>query len=244
MTAQAMIEQNEILRRINHVRERMAVAAYRAGRRPEEITLLAVTKTVDPLRIIQAHRAGVRHFGENRIQEAEEKFSRMAESRQEIIWHFIGHLQSNKVRRAVSLFHVIQSVDRAGLCHKIDRIAGERGQRASIYLQVDLASEPTKSGAPVEGLMALAEQVAACRYVHPVGLMTIPPYCEDPEHARPYFAKLRELLEQLNQRKIFDHPLTGLSMGMSHDFDAAIAEGATIVRVGTAIFGPRSHEER
>jgi len=234
-----MIEQNEIRDRIEQVRERIAEAARRAGRHPDEVALVAVTKTVDPPRILRAINSGIAHIGENRVQEAEGKVSRAPGLRASATWHFIGHLQTNKVRRAVSLFDVIQSVESLGLAQRIDRIASEAGRIVPVYLQVDVGLEPSKFGVPPDELVALAEKIAACRHLRPDGLMAIPPYVEDAQHVRPYFAKLRRLLEEVNDRKIFDRVLTGLSMGMSHDFEVAVEEGATMVRIGTAIFGPR-----
>jgi hypothetical protein len=234
-----MNESHDIRDRIEQVRERIAEAARRVGRHPDEVTLVAVTKTVDPKQILQAINGGIKHLGENRVQEAESKFGETPGLRESATWHFIGHLQTNKVRRAVSLFDVIQSVDRPDLAERIDRIAGEAGKTVLIYLQVDIGLEPTKFGVPPDGLIALAEKVAACRHLRLEGLMAIPPYFEEPEHVRPYFSRLRRLLEDLNDRKIFDRVLTGLSMGMSHDFEIAVEEGATVVRVGTAIFGLR-----
>jgi len=226
----------EIAERIALVRERIRRAAERAGRSPEEITLVAVTKGVEVERIRAAIAAGLTHFGENRVQEAEGKIAEIAAP---ITWHLVGHLQSNKARRAVQLFHVIHSLDSVRLAQRLDRIAGEFGRVLPVLLQVDLAGEPTKFGIPADQLLEVAQACRPLRHLAVRGLMAIPPYMEDPERVRPYFRRLAECLRELNARGIFEPPLRDLSMGMSHDFEVAVEEGATMVRIGRAIFGER-----
>ncbi|RMG54430.1 MAG: YggS family pyridoxal phosphate-dependent enzyme [Acidobacteria bacterium] len=159
--------------------------------------------------------------------------------RERATWHMIGHLQKNKVRRALRLFDVIQSVDSIRLAQALERVAGESGRALPVYIEVNVAEEATKFGVRPKELFPLAETLAGCAHLRVEGLMTIPPYTDDPEAARPYFRQLRELLDQLNRRRILPGEIHGLSMGMSHDFEVAIEEGATLIRLGTAIWGPR-----
>ncbi len=215
--------------RLERVRDRIARAAARAGRRPEEITLLAVTKKFPAESIGEAARLGVRHFGENYVQEFETKRAALAAlSGSGVRFHFIGHLQANKARRAVELFDVVQTVDSA-------RLAGRLNQSAAgpldVMLEVKLSGEGTKAGVSPEDLPRLVEAVAGCPNLRLRGLMTMPPWSEEAEPARPYFRRLRALAEE--------NGLAELSMGMSHDFETAIEEGATLVRIGTALFGKR-----
>jgi len=213
------------------VRERLSEAATRAGRDPAEITLVAVSKmhTVEAIR--GAARAGVIAFGENKIQEAEEKIAALG--REPAKWHLIGHLQSNKARKAVQLFDVIESLDSLELATRLERICKEEGrERLDVFVQVDLAGEDAKTGIPEEKLPQLIDFLQFCERLHLVGLMTLPPFFDDSEDARPYFIRLRELRDKLL-------PKGALSMGMSNDFEVAIEEGATHIRVGTAIFGKR-----
>jgi pyridoxal phosphate enzyme (YggS family) len=237
-----------IAENIGRARERIARAAARAGRRGEDVTLIAISKTFPAEAIREAHKAGARHFGENRVQEWEGKRGDLADLH--ATWHLIGHLQSNKVKRAANLFHTIDSVDSAALAQKLDAAlaagssnspsaehpAGAHG--ISILLEVRLAPEESKSGVAEAELPALAEAVLALPHLELRGLMTIPPFLEDPEQIRPFFRKLRELRDSLSRRT--GRPLPELSMGMSHDFEIAIEEGATQVRLGTAIFGVRT----
>ncbi len=213
--------------RIAQVEERIERAAARAGRRRDQITLVAVTKRFGAEVVAEAYHAGLRHFGENYVQEFESKAPALVEL-PEARFHFIGHLQSNKTRRAAELFHVIETVD----SEKIARRINDVGALIDVMLEVKLSPEQAKSGASPEQLPALVEAVRACPNLRLAGLMTMPPWSEDPEASRPYFRRLRELAER--------HSLTGLSMGMSQDFEVAIEEGATHIRVGTALFGPRS----
>lgn len=225
--------------RLAEVRRRVESSARLAGRVPEEVTLIAVSKT-HPARVVrEAIGAGGRDFGENRVQEADAKIAEL-ESVEGVRWHLIGHLQANKARRAVKLFDLIHTVDSAALVERLERVCAEEGRGLlDVLLQVDLAGEATKSGAGENELPALAEACGACERVRCVGLMTLPPFSEDAEAARPYFRRLRELRDALHARGLFGDGAGELSMGMSHDFEAAIAEGATLVRVGTAIFGAR-----
>jgi len=223
---------------IGHVRERIANACRRAGRRPEEVKLVAVSKTVPPDLIRRAFEAGLRDFGENRVQEANAK--RPALSDLTVTWHMVGHLQSNKAKLARELFHVVHSVDSLRLAQKLDQAAVCSDDKLPVLLQVNLGDELTKSGAREEEIGQLAEQVGRLKTLELRGLMVLPPLFEDPEQARPSFRRLRELAKSLEALNLPNVSIQGLSMGMSHDFEIAIEEGATIVRIGTAIFGPRS----
>jgi PLP dependent protein len=225
-----------IASRVAEIRERVAEAAGRSGRSPDEVTLCAVSKTFPAESVAEAAEAGIVDVGENKVQEADFKKPLV---RAPLKWHLIGHLQSNKARRAVELFDVIQTIDSLKLAERIDRIAGEIGRQPQVYVEVDLAGESTKTGAPVEKVAEIVEALDGARNARLAGLMAIPPYFEDPSHVRPYFRRLRELRDRLNDSGKLDSALVGLSMGMSHDFEVAIEEGATLVRVGTAIFGSR-----
>jgi PLP dependent protein len=226
----------EIRERLARVLEQIARAAERAGRSEKDITLIAVSKTFDPVTVQQAVLAGARDLGENRVQEALTKVS-MVEG--DVRWHLIGHLQSNKARQAVETFDVIHTIDSVQLTERLDRLAGETGRRPTVMVQVDLAHEPTKSGADEGDLPSIIRALDAAQNLNFRGLMVIPPFFDSPEQTRPYFQRLRGILEDLNRQRGPDQRLTELSMGMSHDFEAAIEEGATMVRVGTAIFGSR-----
>ena len=226
----------EIRERLVRVREQIARAAERAGRSAENITLIAVTKTFDSATVQQAVDAGARDLGENRVQEA---MTKVAAVKGDLRWHLIGHLQANKARQAIDTFDVIHTIDSSQLTARLDRIAGEMGRRPAVLVQVDLAHEPTKSGADESELPAIIEALDSAHNLELRGLMTLPPFFDSPEQTRPYFRRLRKILEGLNQLRQPEKELTELSMGMSHDFDVAIEEGATMVRVGTAIFGSR-----
>jgi len=223
---------------VHWVRERIASAAVSCGRSPEEIVLLAVSKTFPVESISEAARAGVREFGENRVQEAESKILCLRDTL-DLTWHLVGHLQSNKVRRAAELFDVVHSLDSARLAAKLDPASQETGKNLSVLLQVDLGGEETKFGADPSGIWEIVSTVSGLKGMRLDGLMTIPPFFEDPEKARPYFAGLRELRDLLESEQPGCLGKRHLSMGMSHDFEVAIQEGATIVRIGTAIFGLR-----
>lgn len=271
---------------VARIGERIAAAAARAGRRPEEITLVAVSKTFPAARIREAYEAGVRHFGENRVQEWEAKAAQLADLR-DATWHLVGHLQSNKARRAVELFSAIDSVDSVAVAERLERIVGEmrntntevteaqrsqrrvgaqlaapRSPRLPVSIEVRLALEESKHGVEPNELPRVVQAVLALPHLELRGLMCIPPWCEKPEDSRRYFRRLRELRDEARGRLDAERlsagrapqtsrgtpplhgaqqaaPLPELSMGMSHDFEVAIEEGATQVRVGTAIFGAR-----
>lgn len=219
------------------IQERIAAAANRASCRAEEITLVGVSKT-HPAEVIQeAYEAGLRHFGENRVQEWEGKRGPLGGLSS--TWHLIGHLQSNKAARAVKLFHSVDSVDSFALAQRLDHFREEMGakEKLRVLLEVRVAPEETKSGAEISILPELAEKVASLPRLGLAGLMCIPPYLENPEQVRPFFRQLRSLRDELANRLGCALPV--LSMGMSHDFEVAIEEGATEVRVGTAVFGTR-----
>jgi PLP dependent protein len=228
-------EISPIAENLARVRERMARAAERAGRSVDAITLVAVSKTFSAEAIRAAYGAGVRDFGENRVQEWESKRAQLADL--VATWHLIGHLQSNKARRAAELFDRIDSVDGLSLAQKLSATTTGEEKRLPVLIEVHLGDESTKSGAADSELPPLAEAIVGLSGVELRGLMAIPPYFEDPERVRPYFRKLRALIEELNER--LGHALPVLSMGMSHDFEVAIQEGATEIRVGSAIFGER-----
>jgi len=221
--------------------ERIAAAARRAGRSAEEVTLIGVAKTHPAEKIREAFQAGLRHFGENRVQEWEGKRAALADL--PATWHLIGHLQSNKAARAASIFTTIDSLDDWALAQRIDRAAADSSsaEPMRVLIEVHLGGEETKSGVSEGELPSLAERVLQLDRVRLAGLLCIPPFLEDPEQVRPYFARLRYLRDALETR--LGQRLPVLSMGMSHDFEAAIREGATEVRVGTALFGARSYPQ-
>ena len=223
--------------RLADVRDRIARAAARAGRDPSHIKLIAVSKTFGADSVRAAAEDGQIDFGENRVQEAERK---RAETRDlDVVWHLIGHLQSNKARKAVAEFDVIHSIDSADLVRKIDAAAIEAGRHITLLAQADLAGEATKHGAREDELLPIFEAAAGCTAVRMSGLMLIPPAVDDAEDARVWFQRLRDVRDRLLARGVDPVQLTDLSMGMSHDYEIAIEEGATMVRVGTAIFGGR-----
>ncbi len=229
----------DLIQRISEVYRKISHAAMRAGRDPSEVRLLAVTKTVSPQLVKDAIDAGIRLIGENRVQEAEKKMEALAgEIPETVSWHMIGHLQKNKAKLAVELFDLIESVDSLSLAERIDRYAREAGKMQKIYLQVKLSPEETKSGMSPEELERDIADYLGFSNLEPLGLMTIPPYSPDPEESRPYFRRLRELRDRLIDA---GYELRELSMGMSGDYEVAVEEGATIVRVGTAIFGEREY---
>jgi len=230
-----------IAENLAHIYERIAAAVARAGRRVDEVTLVAVSKTFPAARIREAYAAGVRHFGENRVQEWESKAAALADLR-DAVWHLVGHLQSNKARRAVELFTAIDSVDSIALAQRLDRLVAESTAPPRpclpVLLEVRLAPEESKHGVEPGELPAVAAAVRALPHLDLRGLMCIPPWRENPEDARPYFRQLRELRDSLAWTQPAP-PLPELSMGMSHDFEVAIEEGATQIRLGTALFGER-----
>lgn len=231
------------------IQEKITSAATRSGRRPEDITLIGVSKTHPAIAIQEAYQAGVRHFGENRVQEWEVK--RVGTNNLAATWHLIGHLQSNKAAKAAKLFHTVDSVDDFALAQKLDRARAEANTsgKLRVLLEVRVAQEETKTGVEIAVLPELAEKVAALPHLNLAGLMCIPPFfgpveaglqpgqVSPADAVRPYFRRLRELRDDLRTK--LSLPLPVLSMGMSHDFEVAIEEGATEVRVGTALFGTR-----
>jgi len=233
--AAVQAETSSIAANVERLHERMARAAGRAGRRADEITLVAVSKSFPAQAIRAAYEAGVRQFGESRVQEWESKQPKLVAL--DATWHLIGHLQSNKARRAVHLFDRADSVDSLALSQKLDSAAANEGKRLPILIEVHLGDEATKSGVAESDLVSLAEAAVALPHLELRGLMAIPPYIADPESLRPYFRRLRELHVGLSST--LKRPLSVLSMGMSHDFEVAIEEGATEIRVGTALFGER-----
>ncbi len=223
---------------IKDIYKRMAHAAMRSGREPQDVKLIAVTKEVGSELIHQAVHIGLREFGESRIQAAREKIPevRSLDPRARIVWHLIGHLQTNKAKAAVKLFDIIHSVDSLELARSLNRHAGEVGKRQRILLQVKLSDEESKYGILKNKIRSVLAEVFGMQNLRVEGLMTIPPFFEDPEKARPYFRELREVRDEAVSA---GHDMKELSMGMSNDFTVAIEEGATMVRIGTAIFGER-----
>jgi pyridoxal phosphate enzyme (YggS family) len=225
--------------RLADVRDRIARAAGRAGRDPSSIRLVAISKTFSADHIRAAADCGQLDFGENKVQEALEKMDRTADL--PIRWHLVGHLQSNKARKAGARFDVVHSVDDARLAGRLDDGARDAGRQLDLLAQVDLAGEPTKHGAPADRLPALFGAAAGLGSARLVGLMLLPPAVDDPEEARPFFRAVQALRHDLVRSGVDPSMLRELSMGMSHDFEVAVEEGATMIRVGTAIFGRRSH---
>jgi len=225
----------ELTRRLQNVSDRMAAACARAHRDPGSVRLVAVTKTVPAAVVSEAMEAGQTLFGENRVQEA---LAKMGETGQGAAWHLIGHLQKNKAKLAAGTFELIHGVDDRDLANELDRRAAARSTTQPVLVQANLAGESTKRGADEEGLLPLLTVVAGLRHLDLRGLMIIPPPVEDPELSRPWFRRLRELRDRAASRLM--RPLPELSMGMTDDFEVAIEEGATLVRVGRAIFGERA----
>jgi hypothetical protein len=232
-----LIPQSSIRENLQDVRQRIAGAAKRAGRSPEEITLIAVSKTHPAEAIREAYQAGVRHFGENRVQEWEAKHGSVREL--PATWHLVGHLQSNKAARAAGLFGSVDSLDDYALAQRLDRACSEipASAKLRVLIEVRVEQEAAKSGVEITGLPELAEKIVELPRLELAGLMCIPPLFENIEMVRPYFRRLRELRENLQTQ--LGRALPVLSMGMSHDFEMAIEEGATEIRVGTALFGQR-----
>lgn len=220
---------------IEQVQERIARAAARSGRSPDEVVLVAATKTFSAEAIRAAYDAGIRAFGENRVQEWESKQPRLTDLKAS--WHLIGHLQSNKARRASRLFDWVDSLDDVSLGMKLDEAAGETNEWLAVLIEVQLDPRETKSGVAQVDLLVMADAILQLPHLQLRGLMAVPPFCEDPGDARPYFRRLRRLRDDLEQQ--FGRKFPELSMGMSHDFEVAIEEGATQVRIGSAIFGER-----
>ena len=227
-----------IAENIARVRKLIDAVARPAG--TNAVTLMAVTKTVPPERIGEAYAAGIRWFGENRVREFAGKLDAIGD-RQDAHWHMIGHLQSNKARRAIELFDAVDSVDSLHLARKLNLAAEGLGKKVAVLIEINIAGEASKSGlaadsSEFEDLLAAAPELAS---LHFQGLMTVPPYSEEAENSRPYFRKMRELFDHIQHRRLTSIHMNVLSMGMSHDFQVALEEGATCVRLGTAIFGER-----
>jgi len=234
-----LLSTSDIPARLNGVRERIAGAAGRAGRLPTSVRLVAVSKTFPVDAIRAAALCGQVDFGENKVQEGQGKI--LAAGALPLRWHLIGHLQSNKAKKAAASFDLIHTIDSVDLLRKVDEGARERQRAVDVLIQLDLSHEPTKHGATEADLPSIIEAALACHSARLVGLMMLPPAVETPDEARPYFAALRELRQHYVDAGVPAEALRELSMGMSHDFEVAIEEGATLVRVGSAIFGDRSY---
>lgn len=221
---------------IRRIRDGIEKAALKSGRRASDVRLMAVTKTVDDDRVMEAIEAGVDIIGENYVQEAKRKIEKMGKT---IEWHMIGRLQTNKARYAVRLFDMIHSVDRISLAEELDKRSRTAGHITRILIEVNVSGEETKSGVTKADAIDLIKEISALENLSVQGLMTMPPYFDDPEDARPYFVSLRELKDDILKEDISNVEMNELSMGMSGDYEVAVAEGATIVRVGRAIFGER-----
>jgi pyridoxal phosphate enzyme (YggS family) len=234
--------ESTVLSNVETVRSRISQAAVRAGRNPDEVKLIAVTKTIEAEVMREAAECGVEDFGENRVQEAQKKVKSEAlrVKSENIRWHLIGHLQKNKAKAAVELFNMIQSVDSMELAEALDSQAKKAGKAQRILLQVKLSNEESKYGILKEKIEDFIEKICGMRNLTLEGLMTIPPFFDDPEMARPYFRRLRNIRDEIGEKGV---RLKELSMGMSNDFEVAIEEGATMVRIGAALFGERRKKE-
>ncbi len=228
----------DIAENIRLVKQRIEAAAARAGRKPSDIQLMAVSKTVLPERIGEAINAGLTLFGENYVQEAREKIPAIGTN---VSWHMIGHLQTNKAKYVVHLFDTIHSVDRLELAQELDKRAGQIKRHLNILIEINVAGEASKSGVAPDEALHLIRQIAVLPNLSIRGLMTMPPFCDNPEESRPYFKALRALRDEIAKAAIDGVSMEELSMGMTDDFEVAIEEGATIVRVGRAIFGQRHY---
>ena len=224
-------------KRLDQIKERIQQAAESCGRDPNSIQLVAVSKTIAPDRVQKALEVGVTILGENYVQEARDKFQALVQY--PVSWHFIGHLQSNKAKYAVRLFDLIHSVDSLKLARELDKQAANVDKIQPILIQVNISGEETKSGIAAEETIDLIKEISQLKHVSIRGLMTMPPYFNQPEKVRPFFAALRRLRDDIQDRCISNMSLEELSMGMTGDFEVAIEEGATLVRIGTAIFGER-----
>ncbi len=227
----------EIARRRDDILASIAAAAARAGRRPDEVTLMAVTKTQSAGTVELAARAGITRFGENRVQEGAAKVEALAGEFPGLEWRLIGPLQTNKAKTALQWFGVIETLDRERLAARLEALLTETGGRLPVLLEINVGREESKSGALPEEAPRLCEAALASPHLEVRGLMAVPPYDPDPAKSRPFFRELRALRDALADR--FGHPLPELSMGMSHDFAVAVEEGSTEVRIGTALFGAR-----
>ncbi|WP_457681397.1 YggS family pyridoxal phosphate-dependent enzyme [Thermovibrio sp.] len=224
---------------LERIKEEIEKACQRAGRDPKEVKILAATKTRAPQEILEAYEAGIRLFGENRVQEAREKIPLLREKMPQAEWHMIGHLQTNKVKYAVELFDFIETIDRESLVDELVKRLKKRGKRVKALIEVKLSPEESKHGCPPERVKELVEYTLNFPEIELSGFMTVPPYYEEVELVRPFFIRLREIRDRMEEE--FKREFPELSMGMSHDFKVAVEEGATIVRIGTALFGPRRY---
>ncbi len=227
---------SSIAENIRDIQERIAVAARRVHRDPSSVKLIVVTKTIGGERIREAVAAGAMVLGENRVQEARDKIAELGPIAS---WHLIGHLQTNKAKYAVTLFYLIHSVDNLALARELDRQAAKHSKTQDVLIEVNISGEASKAGVGSEDAKVLIREAANLKNIRIQGLMTIPPYAEDPEASRPVFRRLRELAQDIAKEQIPNVAMKELSMGMSGDFEVAVEEGATLVRVGTAIFGAR-----
>jgi pyridoxal phosphate enzyme (YggS family) len=233
----AVIGRTPLAERLAGVRQRIDAAARRSGRAAGSVRLVAVSKFRTTEEIEEAIAAGVTELGESRVQEAETKLGRIAAAN--LVWHLVGRLQSNKAKKAVQYFDIIHSISTLEMARRVDRLAGEQHKTQDVLVQVQVADEESKQGLPVSELYPTLERMAELTHLRVLGLMALPPYLPNPEDVRPYFVRLRELRDAARSRGLGGPSFSELSMGMSHDFDVAVEEGATIVRVGTAIFGER-----
>jgi hypothetical protein len=229
--------EDELARRREEIVSRIAAAARRRGRDPEEVALLAVTKGHPAELVRRAARAGFALFGENRVAEGAKKIEAVRELFPDLDWRLIGPLQTNKAKAALQYFSAIESLDRERLAARLEALLAAEGRRLPVLLEVNVGREATKSGAVPEAVESLARAALACPHLEVRGVMAVPPFDEDPERSRPYFRELREIRDRLAGR--LDVALPELSIGMSHDFEVAVEEGSTEVRIGTALFGPR-----
>ena len=240
--ANVLAAQEQLAARFRAVRERIDAAARNCDRSPDEVKLIAISKTHPTSVIRTLIDLGATDLGENRVQEAEGKITEIG--RETVRWHLVGHLQANKARRAVNLFEVIHSLDSVDLAQRIDRLCAEEGrEKLPVLIQVDLGHEETKSGVDESDLSHLVEALGPLTHLELTGLMTLPPFSDDTEQSRPFFRRLRQLRDELESRGAFGDRKGELSMGMTHDFEVAIQEGATMVRIGTAIFGERDSRQ-
>jgi PLP dependent protein len=235
--------QDTISARVAAVQQRIAAVCARAGRDVTQVTLMAVSKTVEAARIRAAIAAGMRVLGENRVQEAQSKLTelRALSDAQQVQWHLIGHLQSNKARRAIELFDAVHSVDSLKLAEKLNQGAAELNKRLPVFIEVNLGGEDSKAGLAATGVLPLCEAASQLSHLELKGLMAVPPFFAEAEAVRPYFRRLRALRDEAIRAGIVGAQFCELSMGMSNDFEVAIEEGATFVRVGTALFGARNY---
>lgn len=231
----------EIAKRLNLVRRQVNGAAERAGREPGDIAIVAVTKNVDDIGIIEATRAGISMLGENRVQEAKAKFKTLGNSidGNKISWHLVGHLQRNKVRQALEIFELIHSLDSWKLAQEIEKVAERLDVTAECLLEINVTGKSTRIGIEPQNALALARDISALSRVRLRGVMSIAPVVEDPSQTRPCFRMTREICERISDAGLFFPGKVHLSMGMTHDFEVAVEEGATMIRIGTGIFGPR-----